>query len=155
MKLRKMKASSAPSVATLINDAGQRIKIQLPGINNRWEKQIIRAVIAGLFLLLTITAPASAQTNGTSVTSGLSCNPPTGLEPLFNFLNSITELAFLGGVFLATLTFVVAGIAFIWPGQDYNRLGKKIATNGFFGTVLLLSANMITSWIVSNFPGVC
>jgi len=95
------------------------------------------------------------QTNGTSVASELPCSPPPGLEPLFNFLNSITELAFLGGVFLATLTFVVAGIAFIWPGQDYNRLGKKIATNGFFGTILLLSANMITSWIVSNFPGVC
>ena len=74
---------------------------------------------------------------------------------MFNFLNSITELAFLGGVFLATLTFVVAGIAFIVPGQDYNRIGKTVAKNGFIGTVLLLSANMITTWIVSNFPGVC
>ena len=83
----------------------------------------------------------------------LPCEPPEGLEPLFTFLNSITELAFLAGVGLTTLTFVVAGTCFIIPGEDYTRLGKKIAKSGFIGAVLLLSANMITSYLVSQLGG--
>ncbi|WP_336328317.1 pilin [Halovenus sp. HT40] len=93
--------------------------------------------------------PAAAQT----AADDLPCDPPSGLEPLFTFLNSITELAFLAGVGLATLTFVVAGTCLIIPGQDYNRLGKNIAKNGFIGAVLLLSANMITSYLVSQLGG--
>lgn len=101
---------------------------------------------------LALIQPAAAQTNATS---GVDCNPPPPLEPLISFLNSITELAFLAGVTLATFTFVIAGICFILPGDDYNRLGKKIAKNGLLGTILLLSANMITAYIISQFPGVC
>jgi hypothetical protein len=146
-----MSTEKTQAVATL----PKKLKKQLKNTVTAIETAKIQRAIQTALLLTLIPTPASAQTNGTSVTAGLSCSPPPGLEPLFNFLSSVTELAFLGGVFLATFTFVVAGIAFVWPGQDYNRLGKKIATNGFFGTVLLLSANMITSWIVSNFPGVC
>jgi hypothetical protein len=86
----------------------------------------------------------------TNTTDQLPCEPSSGLQPLFDFLNSITELAFLAGVGLATLTFVVAGICLILPGQDYTRLGKKIAKNGLVGAILLLSANMITSYLVSQ-----
>ncbi|WP_201287900.1 pilin [Salinirussus salinus] len=98
---------------------------------------------------LTSTAliqPAAAQ----NATDQLPCEPSDGLVPLFDFLNSITELAFLAGVGLATLTFVVAGICLILPGQDYTRLGKKIAKNGLIGAILLLSANMITSYLVAQ-----
>ncbi|NMI77030.1 hypothetical protein GLT92_01255 [Nanohaloarchaea archaeon] len=73
------------------------------------------------------------------------------MDPLFTFLNSITELAFFAGIGLATLTFVVAGVCFILPGQDYNRIGKSVAKNGFIGAILLLSANMITSYLVTQF----
>jgi hypothetical protein len=102
---------------------------------------------SALTLLLTIASPASAQT----AADGLSCEPPEGMDPLFTFLNSITELAFFAGIGLATLTFVVAGICFIIPGQDYTRLGKKVAKNGFIGAILLLSANMITSYLITQF----
>ncbi|RJX52010.1 hypothetical protein DP106_00910 [Halonotius pteroides] len=68
-------------------------------------------------------------------------------------MNSITELAFLAGVGLATLTFVVAGTCLIIPGQGYNRLGKNIAKNGLIGAILLLSANMITSYLISQLGG--
>jgi hypothetical protein len=99
---------------------------------------------------ITLIQPASAQTKNTS---DLPCTPPSGMQPLFDFLNSITELAFLAGVGLATLTFVVAGICLILPGQDYNRLGKNVAKNGLIGAILLLSANMITSYLVSELGG--
>ena len=102
---------------------------------------------SALTLLLTMAAPATAQT----AADGVSCDPPEGMDPLFTFLNSITELAFFAGIGLATLTFVVAGVCFILPGQDYNRIGKSVAKNGFIGAILLLSANMITSYLVTQF----
>lgn len=101
---------------------------------------------------LTSTAliqPAAAQ----NTTSQLDCTPPENLTPLFDFLNSITQLAFLAGATLATLTFVVAGICLILPGQDYTRLGKKIAKNGLIGALLLLSADMIVSYLISQLGG--
>lgn len=144
-----MRSKPLRSVATLVNDTRQRITIRLPGINSHWRKQAGKAAASALTLLLTMVAPVSAQT----AVDNLPCPPPDGLEPLFDFLNSITELAFLAGVGLATLTFVVAGTCFIIPGEDYTRLGKKIAKSGFIGAVLLLSANMITSYLVSQLGG--
>jgi hypothetical protein len=144
-----MRTKIRRSVATLVNDTRQRITIQLPGINSHWRKQAGKAAASALTLLLTMVAPVSAQT----AADDLPCEPPEGMEELFTFLNSITELAFLAGVGLATLTFVVAGTCLIIPGQDYNRLGKNIAKNGFIGAVLLLSANMITSYLVSQLGG--
>jgi hypothetical protein len=142
-----MSTERTQPVATLVNEFRSIV-----------SNQVQRFALSGtttLWLLITLIIQPAAAQNNTSPVTGTNCSPPPGLEQLFNFLNSVTELAFLGGVFLATLTFVVAGIAFILPGQDYNRIGRKIATNGFLGTILLLSANMITAWIVSNFPGVC
>jgi hypothetical protein len=36
------------------------------------------------------------------------------------------------------------------PGEDNSRLGKKVAKNVLIGTVLLLSANMIVSFLVNE-----
>jgi hypothetical protein len=100
------------------------------------------------------TAAVSASTALNSVvlatSDNLSCNPPENLQPLFDLLNSITELAFLGGIGLATLGFTSAGLLLIAPGQDYTRLGKSVAKNVLIGSILLLSANMITSYLVSQ-----
>jgi len=115
------------------------------------RRKTLKLWVLGLTSIALIQ-PASAQTNGT-VPGGVNCTPPTGVQPLFDFLNSITELAFLAGIGLATLTFVVAGTCFIVPGQDYNRLGKNIAKNGLIGAVLLLSANIITSYLVTQLGG--
>lgn len=80
----------------------------------------------------------------------LPCEVPSNLEPLFALLDSITQLAFLGGVGLATLGFSIAGLMLIMPGEDNSRLGKKVAKNVLIGTVLLLSANMIVSFLVNE-----
>ncbi len=144
-----MRTKIRRSVATLVNDTRQRITIQLPGINSHWRKQAGQTAASALTLLLTMVAPVSAQT----AADELPCPLPDGLEPLFTFLNSITELAFVAGVGLTTLTFVVAGTCLIIPGQDYTRLGKKIAKSGFIGAILLLSANMITSYLISQLGG--
>ena len=142
-----MRDNPIRSVATLVNDTRQRIALQLPGINSCWRRRLGRVTASALTLLLTMAAPATAQT----AADGVSCDPPPGMDPLFTFLNSITELAFFAGIGLATLTFVVAGVCFILPGQDYNRIGKSVAKNGFIGAILLLSANMITSYLVTQF----
>jgi hypothetical protein len=76
------------------------------------------------------------------------------MEPLFTLLHSITELAFIGGIGLATFGFSVAGLLYIVPGQDYTRLGKKVAKNVLIGTVLLMSANMIVGFLISQLGGV-
>jgi len=109
-------------------------------------RKALKLWVFGLTSLVLIQ-PAAAQSNATDE---LPCDPSDALSPLFEFLNSITELAFLAGVALATLTFVVAGICLILPGQDYTRLGKNVAKNGLIGAILLLSANMITSYLVSQ-----
>ena len=80
----------------------------------------------------------------------LPCEVPSNLEPLFALLDSITQIAFLGGVGLATLGFTSAGLLLILPGQDNTRLGKSVAKNVLIGTVLLLSANMIVSFLVNE-----
>mgnify|MGYP006926951300 CR=1 FL=1 len=83
----------------------------------------------------------------------LECSASGPFEPLFELLHAVTELAFLGGVGLATLGFTAAGVLIILPGQEYNRRGKKVAKGVLIGTILLLSANMITQFIVNKLGG--
>lgn len=110
------------------------------------QRYTVRAA-ATFWILTLLIQPAAAQSRPVEE---LPCDPGDALRPLIEFLNSITELAFLTGVSLATLTFVIAGICLTLPGQDYTRLGKKIAKNGLIGATLLLSANMITSYLVAQ-----
>ncbi|WP_248896111.1 hypothetical protein [Haloplanus halobius] len=98
--------------------------------------------------VLLFTTPATAS-HGT-----LNCSSSQAFEPLFQLLHSLTELAFLGGVGLATLGFTTAGILIIVPGQEYNRRGKQVAKSVLVGTVLLLSANMIVQFIINQLGGV-
>jgi type IV secretory pathway VirB2 component (pilin) len=72
------------------------------------------------------------------------------LVPLFDLLHSIVELTFLGGIVLATLGFITAGILLMIPGEDNNRRGKLVARNVLFGTILLLSSSMIVRFFVSQ-----
>jgi hypothetical protein len=102
-----------------------------------------KALPAIVALQLATTPAAAAHDN-------LPCEVPSNLEPLFALLDSITQIAFLGGVGLATLGFSIAGLLLIMPGEDNSRLGKKVAKNVLIGTVLLLSANMIVSFLVNE-----
>jgi hypothetical protein len=97
--------------------------------------------------LLLFTTPAAAS-HGT-----LNCSSSQAFQPLFQLLHSLTELAFLGGVGLATLGFTTAGLLIIIPGQEYNRRGKQVAKAVLFGTIILLSANMMVQFIVNNLGG--
>jgi hypothetical protein len=74
--------------------------------------------------------------------------------PLFELLHTLTDVAFLMGVGLATLGFTVAGILIAGPfGDDYTQHGKRTAKRVFIGTVLLLSAGMIVSFLTSQMGG--
>jgi len=96
-----------------------------------------------------VTVRPAAATHGS-----LECEPPESMMPLFSLLDSITQLAFLGGVALATLGFSVAGLCFVVPGQEWSQRGKQIAKSVLIGTMILLSADMVVSFIVNEMGGV-
>jgi type IV secretory pathway VirB2 component (pilin) len=85
--------------------------------------------------------------------SSLECTPPDPLIPLINLLHSLGELAFLAGVSIGTIGFLFAGICLMLPGEDWNRRGRTVAKNVFIGVILLLSSNMIVSYLVSQMGG--
>ena len=115
------------------------------------RKQIPKARVRKLnlvlsALLLTLTAQPAAASH-----DNLPCSVPPELEPLFELLHTLTDVAFLMGIGLATLGFTVAGILIAGPfGDDYTQQGKRTAKRVFFGTVLLLSAGMIVSFLISQ-----
>jgi len=90
------------------------------------------------------TTPAAA-THDT-----LDCTVPADLVPLFNLLDTFTQLALLAGVTLGTLGLSIAGIMMLWPGQDMTRRGKDVAKHVIIGTIILLSAQAIVSFITSQ-----
>jgi len=100
-------------------------------------------------LLLTLTAQPVAASH-----ESLPCPVPPELLPLFGLLHTLTDVAFLLGVGLATLGFTVAGLLIAGPfGDDYTQHGKRLAKRVFIGTVLLLSAGMIVSFLTSQMGG--
>jgi hypothetical protein len=83
-------------------------------------------------------------------TDSLDCDTPSSFDPLLGLLDSLVELAFLAGIGLGTLGFLVAGLFLMLPGQDNSRRGKLVAKNVFIGAVLLLSAQLIVDFLVSQ-----
>lgn len=108
------------------------------------RRTVSQAFAVGLVLILVGATPAAAAHDS------LGCEVPADLQPLFGLLDTLTQLAFVGGVGLATLGFLTAGVFLMLPGQDNSRRGKTVAKNVLFGTVLLLSANMVTAFLVSQ-----
>jgi hypothetical protein len=88
-----------------------------------------------------------------SSVDNLDCETPSSFEPLLGLLDSIVELAFLGGILLGTLGFLVAAIFIIVPGQDSSRRGKIVAKNTLIGAILLLSAQLIIDFLVTQMGG--
>jgi len=113
-----------------------------------WNRHIKRYA-ASITLLLAVTVQPAAAAH-----DNLPCSVPPELLPLFELLHTLTDVAFLMGVGLATLGFTVAGILIAGPfGDDYTQHGKRTAKHVFIGTVLLLSAGMIVSFLTSQMGG--
>ena len=113
-----------------------------------YKKQVRRVTTLSLILVSTLLAQPAA-----AVHDSLECTPPESLSPLIDLLHSLGELAFLAGVAIGTLGFLTAGIFLMIPGEDWSRRGKGVAKNVFIGVVLLLSANMIISYLISQLGG--
>lgn len=84
----------------------------------------------------------------------LQCDVPSSLQPLFDLLNTLTELAFLAGVTLGVFGFLTAGLFIILPGEELTRRGKRAVKYTFLGMILLLSADMIVSFLINEMGGI-
>lgn len=120
------------------------VESKLPAMTRRTAHQL--PVVIGSLLAVAVQPAAAAH-------DSLSCEVPADLEPLFGLLDTLTQLAFVGGVGLATLGILTAAMFLMLPGQDNTRRGKSVAKNVMIGTVLLLSANMVVSFLVSQLGG--
>lgn len=78
------------------------------------------------------------------------CPPPESLEPLLALIDSLTTLAFLGGIGLGVLGFSIAAVMLMTPGEELNRRAKRLAKYTFFGVILLLAAPMIVDYLTSQ-----
>ncbi len=116
------------------------------GIGQRLPTVKRGIVKLGLMLVsvVMLSTPAAAAHDN------LPCTVPESLTPLFDLLDTLTQLAFLGGVGLGTVGLLVAALFMMLPGEDSTRRGKQIAKHVLVGTVLLLSAQMIISFLVSQ-----
>jgi len=98
----------------------------------------------GVVAVMVLSTPAAASHDD------LPCTVPESLTPLFDLLDTVTQIAFLGGILLGTIGLLVAALYLMLPGEDANRRGKQIAKHVLIGTVLLLSAQMIIGFLVSQ-----
>lgn len=89
-----------------------------------------------------------------SVVDSLDCTPPEELLELFVLLESLTQLAFIAGVGLGVLGFSLAGVMFMIPGEEYNRRAKTLAKSTLIGVIILLSAEMVVEFLISQLGGV-
>ena len=112
-----------------------------PAYNPRRIATKIATPLLGLFL----TTGRATASHG-----ALPCDPPSSLTPLFDLMDTFTQIALITGVGLATLGLLVAAIYFMMPGEDNNRRAKKIAKNTLLGAILLLTANGIVSFLVNE-----
>jgi len=103
------------------------------------------SIITGALVLLSTTSGRAAAKH-----VGPDCSVPTGLDPLFSLVNTLTHIAMYGGVLLAGLGLVSAGVLLAMPGEDYSRLGRKIAKNALIGLIVVLAASGIVTFLVNS-----
>ena len=85
----------------------------------------------------------------------MECEVPESIQPLFDLLEALTELAFIAGVSLGTLGFSTAGLMIAAPlGEEWTRRGKDLTKQVLIGTIILLSANMVVAFLVNELGGV-
>lgn len=79
------------------------------------------------------------------------CTIPDGLTGLFTFLHGLSTILFIAGIGVAVIGLSVAAIYFMLPGPEKTQQAKQIVVNVVIGTVLLLSANGVVTWIIRQF----
>jgi len=114
------------------------------------RRKAVQTLVPLLGLVLVASTPAAAGHDS------LSCDPPEDLSPLFDLLHEVTQLLFMAGVALGTAGFILGGIYMMLPGDDASQKGKTIWKYTLFGTVLVLSSEMIMKAMVDTLsPGIC
>ena len=103
-----------------------------------------KTTLIGTFLLLQLSSGTAAA----QVPAG--CSVPTDLQPVFDLLEAITQVTLLGGISIAALGIGLGGVMIMWPGQDMTRRGKSVITYTIIGTVIILSAHAIVSFVTSQ-----
>jgi len=110
----------------------------------------VKATVGLFAATVAISQPAAAQSDT------LPCEPPEGLSPLFNLLDGIIELLFITGVGVGTIGFILGGIYMMLPGDDSSQKGKSIWKYTLFGTLLVLSSQMVMEYMLEVLsPGFC
>ena len=112
---------------------------------NQLRRRLTTVATTGLLALTAFVAPVTASHDG------IGCSTPGGLDPLLSFLHTLEQVAFLMGIGVGTIGFLVAGIYLMLPGQDPTRRGKEIAKNVFIGALLLFSAQAIMGFLIAQF----
>lgn len=116
------------------------VRTRLSGLHTRLTRRV--SIVLGV---LTVgVQPAAAQTVPGD------CTVPESFTPLFNLLSTLAELAFVAGIAIGTIGLLIAAIYMMAPGQDSTRRGKDIAKHVLIGSVLLLSANMIMTFLITQ-----
>lgn len=102
--------------------------------------------------ILQKTAEASLENTvvaDISLPSG--CTIPSDLQPLVDLANAVTELLFIGGLLLGVAGIMVSGAYFIvGTGPESIRKAKSIFKNVAIGVVLILSAEAIVAFLLSQ-----
>jgi hypothetical protein len=111
-------------------------------------ESVQREIAYSLFSVVALISTASpvAASHG-------DCSTPEALAPLIDLLHSLGDLAFVGGVTIGTIGFLLAGTFLMIPGQDWTRRARGTAKNVFIGVILLLSADMIVGYLIAQLGG--
>jgi len=110
----------------------------------------IQSIGATIFIWIA-SKPAAA------LHDSVGCSIPSSLEPLFGLLHTLGVLAFTAGVALGVVGLSTAGVMIAGPfGEDWVRRGKQVAKNTVLGVVILASARMVVSFLISQLgPSFC
>ena len=100
-----------------------------------------------LTALTTRLGPVAASISSTE------CSTPESLEPLMTFIDTIDQLAFTAGIGIDSIGILVAGILFMWPGEDSSRRAKQVLKNTLIGAVILLSSNAVLAFMTTQLGG--
>jgi len=120
-------------------------------VNAVRDTVVTKAVTVG-FTIMVLSQPAAATHDSIDT----DCEIPQDLTPLFDLLDSIINILMIGGVGIGTVGFLVGGIYLMMPSDDATQKGKKIWKYTLFGVVLLLSSQMIMSYLVAQLaPSFC
>ncbi|SDQ40592.1 pilin [Natronobacterium texcoconense] len=115
-------------------------------------RPIVEATVATLSQFVASTLN---PTPALSVFEALGCEVDAEFEPLFNLIDSLITLITLGGLAVAVLSLTVAGLVYMFGTRDQIVRAKRRVRAVLIGLVIILSANMVVVWLVSQIGGAC